>query len=238
MTKKEVPPATERVTRLFGKSYRMVSDNLTLFIIIYSVSALFALWSFLNWFTNDKVTWMDEKFDLGNWFAGFSGLNVSTPAGVGLGLALLLAVAAVVFGLLQVILTFRLAGDRKTELGDVWQDLTKKGFKLFLLEMVMGVLTIIGFILLIVPGVILLWRLFLAPYILLDKGVGVEESLRRSWNMTRGFAWPIYSVMLFGLLLGLSGIVPYLGPIVSFVLAVAYSCVPALRYFEIKKLSS
>ena len=122
----------------------------------------------------------------------------------------------------------------KIELPGVWDEFKRKGLRLLGLEIVIGILTIIGILAFIVPGIILLWRFFLAPYILLDKNTGVEEALRRSWRMTRGNAWPIYAVILVGIFFGLSGIVPYVGGIVAFLLAVAYSCAPALRYMELK----
>src|SRR3989344_7542 len=219
---------------LLAASYQLVKGNLNIFIFIYSVPALFAILNFLNWFTDHKKTWSDSSFNPSSWVGFTSGVSVDTPAGLNSGLALLFAVVVLIFSLLAVILTFRVAQGRHPDFGEIWEIFARRGFRLFLLEIAMAILIILGFILLIVPGVILIWRLFLAPYILLDQGTGVEESLRRSWQQTRGFGWPIYSLILFGILLGLSGIVPYLGPILSFLLALAYSCAAPLRYFEIK----
>jgi len=222
---------------LLGKSFQLVKENLNVFILLYSVSALFALWNFLNWFTDDRTTWTEDRLSLNNWFGSFSGLQVDTPAGMGAGLALVVGIIALIFSLLQIILVFRVAQGRKPDIGDIWEEFKKVWFKLLLLVIVMGLIVVVGFILLIIPGVIFLWRFFFAPYVMLDHGTGVEESLRRSWRMTKGFGWPIYSVILLGLLMGLSGIIFYIGPIISFILAVAYSCAPTLRYWEVKRLS-
>jgi len=239
MTAKKSAPSSRQnklasPVELLAASYQLVKDNLNIFIFIYSVPALFAIWNFLNWFTDHKTTWTDERFNPMSWVGFSSGLSVDTPAGLNSGLALLFAILLAIFSLLAVILTFRVAQGRRPDFGELWDIFKQRAFRLFLLEIVMAILLIVGFILLIIPGVILIWRLFLAPYILLDQGTGVEESLRRSWQQTRGFGWPIYSLILFGILLGLSGIVPYLGPILSFLLALAYSCAAPLRYFEIK----
>ena len=134
------------------------------------------------------------------------------------------------------VLALRVSSGKKVELGDIWEEFKQKGFRLFLLEIALGILILVGLVLLIIPGIILFWRLFLAPFILLDKNTGVEEALRQSWRSTKGFAWPIYAVLLFGILLSLSGIIPFIGAIVSFVLGVAYACAPALRYWELKKI--
>ena len=219
---------------LLPKSYELVKANLNVFILLYSVPALFALWSFLNWFTNNKTTWVDDRFNPTSWFGSVSGLNVETPAGISVGLALLFAVIVLVFSLMQVILTLRVTLRGKAEFHDIWNEFIRKGFRLLLLEIVMGIFIIVGFLALIVPGIILIWRFFLAPYILLDRNTGIEEALRRSWKMTKGYFSPIFAVVLVGILFGLSGVIPYVGAIISFLLAVAYSCAPALRYKELR----
>ncbi|MBD3366060.1 hypothetical protein GF360_01820 [candidate division WWE3 bacterium] len=63
----------------------------------------------------------------------------------------------------------------------------KKLFKFALLTIISAFIIGIGYILLIVPGVIFtLWFLF-APYILLTEDVGVFEALKKSKQMTKGF---------------------------------------------------
>lgn len=57
---------------------------------------------------------------------------------------------------------------------------------------------LIGFLLLIVPGVILMVRWSASTGYLLGKGDGVVESLSSSWRATRGHGW---SIFLAGLLL-------------------------------------
>lgn len=234
MAKSSKPPQPVSAFALLPKSYGLVRANLNIFIALYSVSGLFALWSFLNWFTDNKQTWSDEQFDPSSWVGAVSGLHVSTPAGVGVGFAFLLAVILVIFSLMGVILTLRVAQHGKIELPAVWNEFKRKGLKLLALEIVMGILVILGFFAFIVPGIILLWRFFLAPYILLDKNTGLDEALRRSWRMTKGNFFPIFAVILVSFLFGLTGLIPYIGIIISFLLAVAYSCAPALRYQELK----
>ena len=219
---------------LLPKSYRLVKDNLNIFVMLYSVPALFAIWNTLNWFTDDKTTWSDERSSLTNWFGSFSGLEVSAPGGVSAGLAVLLGVVAIAFSLMQIILTLRVSQGKRPDIHAVWKEFTRKGLKLLLLVIVLGILILVGFILLIVPGVILLWRLFLAPYIMLDQDTGIEESIRRSWRLTRNHAWPIYGIILVSILFSITGAFPYLGPVMAFLLAVAYSCAPALRYQELR----
>jgi len=219
---------------LFPKSFELVKANLNVFILLYSVPGLFALWSFLNWFTDNKTTWLDDRFSPTSWLGSVSGLNVETPAGISVGLALAFAVIILIFSLMQVILTLRVSLRGKVEFHNVWDEFLRKGFRLLLLEIVMGIFIIVGFLAFIVPGIILIWRFFLAPYILLDRNTGIEEALRRSWRMTKGYFSPIFAVILVGIAFGLTGLIPYIGPIASFLLAVAYANAPALRYQELR----
>ena len=55
---------------------------------------------------------------------------------------------------------------------------------------------IVGFILLIVPGIILLVRWSAASGFLLGERKGIVDSLGASWNATRGSSWPIFGAAL------------------------------------------
>ena len=77
------------------------------------------------------------------------------------------------------------------------------GVKLFLpllgLGIVIGLGTMLGMILLIVPGVILAVMWSVATGAVVVEGRGVMESLQRSRDLTRGHRWPIFglAVILF-----------------------------------------
>lgn len=100
-----------------------------------------------------------------------------------------------------------------------------------------GGLVLIGLVLLIVPGLILLRRFFLAPYVLIDRDGGVFDTLRHSSavsQINKGAVWGVIGVQV---LLGFIGIIPLIGQIVSGVLNVAYYIAPAIRYEQLKRLA-
>jgi hypothetical protein len=66
-----------------------------------------------------------------------------------------------------------------------------------------GFIAFVGFILLIIPGVILAVRLQFATYLIVDKNLGPIEALKKSWNITRDNTWNLF---FFGLLIGLINI--------------------------------
>ncbi|KLE35347.1 hypothetical protein [Aurantiacibacter luteus] len=67
------------------------------------------------------------------------------------------------------------------------------GFWTFLGMSILAVLgMIVGFILLIVPGIILLVRWSAANGFAVSRGLGAVESLKVSWEATRGHSWSIF----------------------------------------------
>lgn len=67
---------------------------------------------------------------------------------------------------------------------------------------------LLGFVLLIVPGIIVLVRLAFAPVALVVEGHRGSGALRRSWRLTKGFFWrTLGTLLLSGLIVGIvSGI--------------------------------
>jgi uncharacterized membrane protein len=63
---------------------------------------------------------------------------------------------------------------------------------------VVGAIVMIGLVFLIVPGIYLGVRFYMFPWVIVDKGVGPFEAMRRSWAMTNGSVWNLF---LLGILL-------------------------------------
>ena len=52
----------------------------------------------------------------------------------------------------------------------------------------------LGFIFLIVPGIILACRLAFVPYLVMDKNLEPVAAVEKSWEMTRGYGWKIFGM--------------------------------------------
>lgn len=74
----------------------------------------------------------------------------------------------------------------------------------FCVSLVAGLLTLVGFLLLIVPGVYLLLRFSMARFAVVD-GAGILESLKRSGRMTHGRKWHLLGFFLLMVLLNIAG---------------------------------
>lgn len=79
------------------------------------------------------------------------------------------------------------------------------------------IIIIIGFVLLIIPGIIAACRLFMVPYLVMDKQMGGIEAIETSWHMTRGYGLIVFGlgitsffIFIGGLLLLIVGVFPAL----------------------------
>ena len=222
---------------LFGKSYAVVRRNLNVYALVYAIPAAMMIAGTIQLIDNSQR----DGWNWGNTFSSSVwGPNVGSDSSVETAstiLAIVLFFGAIISYFLAIILNLRAAQGKTVTFSTVWSELWRNGlwFKLIGLALMTILILIVGFILLIIPGVILLWRLYLAPYILVDKQTTSMDALSISWNMTKGYAWPIYSIILFSVVLSLPSITPIVGGLISFVLGVAYAAAPALRYQEIKK---
>lgn len=222
---------------LFGKSYGLIKKNFEVFMVLFAVGGLMALWDTLGRYVGDEKVSNDWNDIVSNGFFGPQyDSSFYTSAG---GFLLFFFVLFMISRLLLTIASLRAVQGHQLSLKRVWKEFTNNWLWLRLIAatVVVGLLTIIGFFLLVVPGVILLWKLFFVPYLVIDQNASVTEAIRRSWEMSRGFAWPVYSVILVSFLLGLTSIIPIAGSLIAFVLTSTYTIAPALRYEQIKKLS-
>jgi len=114
-----------------------------------------------------------------------TGFSVDAGEGLGNGLFDLLII------IVSVVASYLLARQLLTTQGLVHVEGNR--FWLYLGLMILSVLgMIVGFLLLIVPGVILAVRWSASTGFLLGKGVGITESLSASWHATKGHGWAIF----------------------------------------------
>lgn len=217
---------------LFGQSYQVIKRNLDVFLVLFSIGALLALWDALGRYVGDEPErdWTGMLLNRG--FGGTVDVGIFAAGGF----MLIFSILYILAFMLLMIAVLRAAQGQKISLMGIWRELVDRWLwvKLIATFILIVLSLIVGFLLLIIPGVILLWRLFFVPYVLIDQKTTIEEAFRRSWRMTSGYAWAIYSIILVSLLLALTSIFPVIGPLIAFVLSSIYMAAPALRYQEIK----
>ena len=119
----------------------------------------------------------------------------------------------VAMGLIKISLEF--VAKRKPKIRDIVY--YKPIVKYALASIASGFIVFVGFILLILPGIIFAERLQFATYLIVDKNLGPIEALKTSWKLTHGNTWNLF---FFGLLLGLINILGVLCLVVGLFITV------------------
>jgi len=80
------------------------------------------------------------------------------------------------------------------KIGDLWNP---QPFWRFLgAEILAGIIIFVGFLLLVVPGVIASLGLCFVLYIVIDRGAGPINALKESWRITKGNKWQLFLFVL------------------------------------------
>lgn len=77
------------------------------------------------------------------------------------------------------------------------------------LSIIKGILIIIGLVLLVAPGIYLALRWVFAEYLVIEKGMGPVEALRRSGELTKGNIWRLLGFFLVAILLLALGLIAF-----------------------------
>jgi uncharacterized membrane protein len=76
-----------------------------------------------------------------------------------------------------------------------------------LASLLTGVIIVIGFVLLIVPGIIFACKLAFTPYLVVDRKMPVIEAIGESWRMTGGHAWKVFLIGLLSIPIVIAGLI-------------------------------
>lgn len=240
---------------LFGKSYEIVMSNIKTFAILLALPAIASLVASYKY----KPQPGDNKLAHINFFGGtMPAYAIVGLLGAGLIIFVLLAIAALLIQAMLTSLETEGSKGHVPSLKKLWEMGKKYWIRLFGLSLAIAMYIIlsslIGILILVISGgngfgaflgfgliaaaiLFVLTHYFLAPYAMVDEDLGVFASMERSANLSKPYVWSVLSVIAVSILLNFTGIVPIIGPILSFVLTSFYIVAPALRYQELKKIT-
>ncbi len=104
--------------------------------------------------------------------------------------------------------------------------------KLLLLEIAVGLISIVSLLLFIIPFFFIMPRLVLSFYFLVDKDMGVVDAIKSSWESTRGnvgSVWGIIGVMILMVL----PVITIVGVLITIYFLFMYSAVFAVLYNQL-----
>jgi uncharacterized membrane protein len=115
-------------------------------------------------------------------------------------------------------------------IGDLWNPAP---FWRFLgTEILAALIIFVGFLLLVVPGIIASLGLGFAPYIVVDRALGPVDSLKESWRITKGNKWRIFLLGLALLGINILGIIALVVGLLVSVPITLLAVVHAYRYLQ------
>ncbi len=240
---------------LFAKSYEVVMRNIKNFALLLAFPAIGAISSTINYNKTIKTSgrWTHINF-FGTSMPAYSIVGLVS---VGIILFALFCVAALIIQAMLTGLELEGAQGKTPSLSALWEVGKKYWLRLFGLFLVVGLYLlasiipaaiifaifrnwlgmVLGGTVLVISVLFVLMHYFLAPYAMIDKDLPVFSAMEYSAKISKKHAGSIFSVLGVITLLSLTGVIPFIGAIISFGLGALYSVAPALRYQELKKLS-
>jgi hypothetical protein len=222
---------------LFGKSRKLIQKNIWIFAPLFALQLLFTFhaWEWTPALGGD----IGHHWTRYSWFG--SGFTTSVPVFVWysfIGFSLLWLLFVVAIGTIVQIMVqeaqLEATEGKNLDFAHLWATAKELGWRMFGLYLLIGLYVVIGLILFIVPGIIMLRRYILAPYVMLDTKCSIKDAMEQSAEISKPYAGYVYGMIGVMTLIGLVNVVPGIGWMISFVLGFYYSAAPALRYQELK----
>jgi hypothetical protein len=227
---------------LFGQSRKLIQKNIWIFAPLYTVPLVF---SFHSWIWTPAIGSQN-----GHWWTTYSwfgsGLSMSSVPSLAwysfIGFSFLWLIFVLVVGTLVQIMSqeaqLEATEGKNLDFVRLWGVAKGKGWQMFGLYILMSLYIFVGLILFIIPGLIMLRRYFLAPYILLDTSCSIKEAMEQSAELTKPYSKYIWGIIGVMFLIGLLNVIPGIGWMLAFLLGMYYSLAPALRYQELMEVKS
>ncbi len=95
---------------------------------------------------------------------------------------------------------------QKVEIIEMVEGFRTKYLQIIVANLLKIALIIMGFIMLIIPGIIIACRLAFVSYLVMDKNLEPMEAIEQSWKMTRGYGWKVFFLGVVSIFIFIAGI--------------------------------
>lgn len=96
--------------------------------------------------------------------------------------------------------------DIKPEIGWLIRGFQNNYLNIVLANLMKTAIVVMGFFLLIVPGIIFACRLAFVQYLVMDKQMDAIKALEVSWRMTRGYGWTLFGMGIVSIFIFIVGL--------------------------------
>ncbi|MGB5435394.1 MAG: hypothetical protein WBM98_05835 [Maribacter sp.] len=116
------------------------------------------------------------------------------------------------------LLYLRAIRNEKIEIREMFDGFKKNYVHIILANLLVFAIVGLGFVFLIIPGIILACRLAFVSYLVMDKNMDPVAAVEKSWEMTRGHGWQIFGM-------GLLVIPIFIGGLLCFIVGVVFAII-------------
>jgi len=190
--------------------WQRMKDNLGFFIVYLII--LFAIEGFFSFFASafsESLPSLSILFNLGSW------------------------VVSVVSSIFVIKIGLKLYENEKIGAYDFLSFSSSLFFRFLLGYVLYTLLAVVGFLLLIVPGIYLAIKYQYVQYLIVDKNMDVIEAFKESGKMTKGHKWNLLLLLLLFLMITILGVMA-----LGIGLLIAVPIVIVAQAYVYKKLSS
>jgi uncharacterized membrane protein len=100
--------------------------------------------------------------------------------------------------------------DEKIDIREMFDGFKKNYLNIILANLLTFAIIGLGFVFLIVPGIILACRLVFVPFLVMDKDMEPVAAVEKSWEMSRGHAWKIFGMALLAIPIFIGGVICFI----------------------------
>jgi hypothetical protein len=97
--------------------------------------------------------------------------------------------------------------EEEIDIKDLFRGFSGQYINIILSNLITFALVALGFVMLIIPGIIVACRLAFVPYIVMDQNLDPMQAVEKSWQMTRGHGWEIFFMAIISFFLFIGGII-------------------------------
>lgn len=120
-----------------------------------------------------------------------------------------------------------------------FKHIMKRSFRISLpllgMMLLIMLIVLVGFVLVIVPGLLAIFFLTLAAYVYVDQQKGIKAAIKECYRITKANWRLVFAMYVVNFIISFVGIVPVIGGLANIILSIIYFCLPAVIYLQIKR---
>jgi hypothetical protein len=126
------------------------------------------------------------------------------------------------------------AQSRKMSFRDLYTLSKPYAWRLLGLSILVGLVTLLGFIVFIIPGLLFLLWYANASFVLIDQDCSITEAMSRSKKLSHHHGWEIYGFYFAISLINSLSSIPLIGSVVSTIIGFVTGTGGAIRYLQLR----